>query len=418
MKTKWLQCVVEQVSKILFSYEYKCSSRQNQEYFTRKNGKIGFINVIGIVLNFMGKSMQTEMKNYFKHVFKTTERVSKQAFAQARHKLTVAAFSILFDASAASSAKLPGAETFKGFRVPAIDGTTLALEDTYHLRAYYGTVGGDHGYAGARASTMVDVLNKGVILDARIDKLSVGENKLAMRHIGRLKELDVELPLLVFDRNYASAEMFQTLSDTAFLFRLKRRFNAKIDKLPLGDVAMKTNVKGATFCLRVLKFKLDTGEVETLVTNLQKETISSDDLKELYRLRWRIETSYSTIKNALQIENFSGTSQLVVEQDFYASMFLKNIVAFAKHDSDIIVEQHQNPGNLHSQQTNESQLIGLLKDDLVIALLGKRPRVQARLINAIIMEAARNRIPIREGRTFPRKRKSNKRFYMSGKPVL
>ena len=418
MRKSWFHLAMERICKILFSFAYKCSSRQKQEYFVRKNGKIGFTNMIGLVLNFLTKSMQTELDNFFERVLKKPKRVSKQAFEQARYKLTVDAFRILYHDTAEFAASAPEAVTFKGYRVLAEDGTTLALEDTYHLRSYYGVVGGEHGYAAARASVMVDVLNRGATLDAQIDKLSVGENKLAMRHFTRLKELNVEKPLLLFDRNYASAEMFETLSDTAFIFRIKRRFNAQIDRLPLGDFVMDITIKKKVFHLRVLKFKLSTGEIETLVTNLPKDIMSSEDLKELYRLRWGVETAYRTIKSVLQIENFSGTSQLIVEQDFFATMFLKNIVAFIKHDSDALVEQNQNPNNIHPQKTNENLLIGLLKDKLVIALLETRPRVQARLINNIVVQAALNKIPIRPDRHFPRKRKHHKRFHMSGKASL
>ena len=298
------------------------------------------------------------------------------------------------------------------------DGTELALEDTYHLRSYFGISGGDHGYAAARASVMCDVLNKGIILDAQIGKLSCGEREFAMRHLERLEELKIERPLPVFDRGYASVELFEKLGDTPFLFRLQRSFNAEIDHLHLGDRRKYFNIKGCAFRLRVLKFKLSSGEIETLATNLPRTTITSDDLKELYNLRWGVETAYRTLKSALQIENFSGTSQLVVEQDFFATMFLKNMVAFAKLDTDVIVEKNHNPDNKHPKKTNESQLIGILKDKLVIALLETRPRAQARKVNAILLEAAMDTIPIRPERHFARKRKHSKRFYMSGKSVL
>jgi hypothetical protein len=262
------------------------------------------------------------------------------------------------------------------------------------------------------------VLNKGIILDAQFDKLSCGERELALRHLARLKMLNIEKPLPIFDRGYASAEMFERLSDTAFLFRLQRSFNAEIDRLPLGDYVRDFKIKGRTFHLRVLKFKLPAGEIEILATNLPKKTMTSTELKELYNLRWGVETAYKMIKGALQIENFSGANQLVVQQDFFATMFLKNMIAFAKLDADEIVEQNQNPDNLYRQKTNENQLIGILKDKLVIALLETRPRVQARKVEAIIREAARYTVPIRPDRHFERKRKHSKRFHASGKSVL
>lgn len=61
-----------------------------------------------------------------------------------------------------------------------------------------------------------------------------------------------------------------------------------------------------------------------------------------------VEMAYRTIKNVLQknvlqIENFTGNSQPLVEQDVYSTMFLKNMVAFARLDADQIVTQNENP---------------------------------------------------------------------------
>jgi len=237
-------------------------------------------------------------------------------------------------------------------------------------------------------------------------------------HLKRLEELQIENPLLIYDRGYASADMLEKHHNVAYLFRLQRSFNAQIDRMPLGDFKKEINVKGRIFHLRVLKFELSSGEVETLITNLPRANLSSDDLKELYHLRWGVETAYHTIKSALQIENFSGTSQLIVEQDFFATMFLKNMVAFVKLDSDPIIEQNENPDNLYHQKTNENLLIGNLKDKLIIAILDPRPKAQARKVNAIIKEAVRHTIPIRPDRHFSRVTKHSKRFNSSRKSSL
>jgi len=418
MKRKRLLYAVGVISGIISDYSYKCNARRKPSYFSREGGKICFSNLIAITLNFLAKSIQTELNAFFESVLKSTERVSKQAFLEARFKLKVDAFRILFDKTAELGAEPSGLTTFRGYRILAIDGADLQLEDTDTLRTYFGVKGGGTGLATARTSAMVDVLNKGIILDAQIDKLSFGERVLAMRHFDRLDELQIEEPLLVFDRGYASTDMFDRLGDTAFLFRLQKSFNAEIDLLPLGDFVKDFTIKKQVYRLRVLKFLRQNGDVDILVTNLLEQMISSDELKELYRLRWGVETAFRTLKSTLQIENFSGTSQLIVEQDFFAAMFLKNMVAFAKIDSDEIVSQNENPDNLYRQQTNENQLVGILKDKLVLALLDNRPRARARKVEKIIQEAARHTIPIRPDRYFPRIRKHSKRFSVARKPAL
>lgn len=420
MKQKRFLEAVKRVSEMLHDFGYKCASRQKQTYFSREgnNIKLGFVDMVTCTLNFLAKSTQTELNRFFEHVIKSSERVSKQAFAQARFKLTVDAFRLLFFETAKQASVSAGLATFKVYRVLPIDGTTLRLEDTYALRSYFGVEGGERGGAAARASVVADVLNGGLILDAQIDKLSCGERALALRHLAALKELELENPLPIFDRGYASADMFDALGDTAFLFRLQRSFNAQIDRMAPGDCIKSLKIKGREFRLRVLKFALPSGEVETLVTNQPKSILSSGDLKELYRLRWGVETAYRTIKSALQIENFTGTSRLLVEQDFFATMFLKNMVAFAKLDADEIIAENEKPENLYRQQTNINQLIGLLKDKLALALLETSPRAQQRKVAAIIRQAASYTVPIRPARSSPRKRKSFKRFSSSAKSAL
>lgn len=58
--------------------------------------------------------------------------------------------------------------------------------------------------------------------------------------------------------------------------------------------------------MRVIKFELESGTIETLVTNLFDETISLEDFKELYFKRWGTEVKYNEIKNKLQVQNFTG----------------------------------------------------------------------------------------------------------------
>ena len=68
------------------------------------------------------------------------------------------------------------------------------------------------------------------------------------------------------DRGYASKELIEILAEKSnFLFRLRSKFNTDIDALPLGShiTTMYDNIK-----VRVVRFTLPSGEIETLLTNL------------------------------------------------------------------------------------------------------------------------------------------------------
>ncbi len=303
MKQKRFLSIVRKICEIIHDFGYKCAARAKPAYFSREGGKIGFTNMIGITLNFLAKSVQKELNGFFEHVIGKTESVSKQAYNEARYKLTVDAFRILYNATAESAAQDSGLSTYKGYRVLPVDGTTLQLENTYALRLHYGTTGGGEGIAMARASVMADVLNCGLILDARISPLSCGERELAMLHLDRLQELGIENPLPTYDRGYASAELIDAHVKRGidFLFRLQKGFNARIDRMPLGDYTKKITIKKHVFRLRILKFMLPGGEIETLITSLPKTSITADELAHLYNLRWGVETAYGMIKSILQI---------------------------------------------------------------------------------------------------------------------
>jgi hypothetical protein len=91
--------------------------------------------------------------------------------------------------------------------------------------------------------------------------------------------------------------------------------------------------------MRVLKFELNSGIIETLITNIFDEDFTVADFKELYFKRWSIEVKYNEIKNKLQIENFTGETPIAIEQDFYATMYLANMVALAKKDANQVIEE-------------------------------------------------------------------------------
>ena len=84
--------------------------------------------------------------------------------------------------------------------------------------------------------------------------------------------------------------------------------------------------------VRIVKFTLPSGEIETLLTNLFD--IDESEFKELYFRRWRIEVKYDVVKNKLEMPCFGGFSENVIMQDFWISMYLANMAAIAKNEAD------------------------------------------------------------------------------------
>ncbi|WP_164735569.1 transposase, partial [Pseudoflavitalea rhizosphaerae] len=85
--------------------------------------------------------------------------------------------------------------------------------------------------------------------------------------------------------------------------------------------------------VRLVRVELPTC-IEVLITNLwEEEGHPADQFKELYGLRWGVETNISLQKNILQLEAFSGLTTHTVLQDFFATVMTANLHAILIKDA-------------------------------------------------------------------------------------
>lgn len=401
--------MVSRLQEIIYSYDFKISHRMKAKDFSRK-GKIGFENMIMLMLNFFKKSAFIEIYNFFERIIKTDETISRQAFEQARMKISHTAFVELFEETVQNGLSTDDPKLYQGYRLLAIDGSTLMLENSNELKAFYGASTPSKGDVFARISMLFDVLN-GFIVDAGIEPFSTGERRMAISHVGKLSKLGCTKNIIIMDRGYWSPELISSIceNDGKFLMRVASNVSKAITGNPnnSGFFTLKYNSK--SYKLRFYKFVLDSGEVEYLVTNVDSCEISDENLAELYFMRWGIETKYKEVKVYLQMENFTGKTVLSVLQDFYATVFLSNMVAFAKLQSDENIAQSCKDKNLKYQyKTNTNITIGILKDRLILAIMEKNAIKRLALIRKIFKAISKNTTPIKPNRSAPRKQSSIK----------
>ena len=150
---------------------------------------------------------------------------------------------------------------------------------------------------------------------------------------------------------------------------------------------------------------LDSGVEEILVTNLFDESLGIQEFKELYFKRWGIEVKFLELKSRLQIENFTGDTVISVEQDFYASIYLSNMVALAKNEANEKIALNNEDKTLkYEYKINTNILIGTLKDSLVLMLLEDNPEKRNAMFHRIMQEITKNMVPIRPGRSHTRRK--------------
>lgn len=391
------------INDIMFLYKF----RTKETYFTRTGrSKMKFNDIILFILNFVKKSLQIELDDFFKKVHKNDVTVTKQAFSQARRKVSPKAFMCLLDKVNEWFYNNTPFEKYRGYRLLAIDGTILELHNSEDLREVFGYIENQNAkVARAQASALYDIAND-MIIASKITHYRTGERAIAEELINEMCELGTYNDLILFDRGYPSRDFITFIEEKhlKYLMRVGSGFLKAVVNAPKKDQVIEVTHKGKSLKMRVLKFELASGIIETLITNIFDGDFSVTDFKELYFKRWGIEVKYNEIKNKLQIENFSGETPIAIEQDFYATMYLANMVALAKKDANQVIEEEYNEKGLkYKYKVNTNVLIGKLKDTLITLISINNPWKRSRMLKRIQEEIERNVIPIRPDRTFERK---------------
>jgi hypothetical protein len=304
------------------------------------------------------KSLQLRMNTFLPKLDKSQTTVDKSAYSRARHKLKYTAFIELnHTAVVATMYETPDYQTWQGRRVLAVDGSKLQLPDSPATRRVFGTwsyraqhKGGITGTCTmALGSVLYDVLNH-VAVDARLERCDAYEVDLAKQHLRHTSSHD----LVIYDRGYCSFRMMAlaTVAKGDFLIRCRSRRSFRIAEEMLAgkgpdDVTVVVKPSKNTrvqvrneglpteLTVRFVRVTLYNGEYEVLATSLfDQKHYPVTCFKELYYLRWGIETFYGTLKTRLHLENFTGLSPEAIRQDFFATIFLTGVEAILTLDAE------------------------------------------------------------------------------------
>jgi hypothetical protein len=157
--------------------------------------------------------------------------------------------------------------------------------------------------------------------------------------------------------------------------------------------------------VRLAKVTLSSGEVEILLTNLyDQELFTNEDLKYLYGLRWRIETSYGKQKNQQQMEQFSGHRVICIQQDYAASLFVANLQSLIEKQCESYLQQ-VNEGRKHTYKINRNVSWGSMKHTIIKLFLQNEPE---QILLQLQKNFERNIEPVRPGRQNPRIKKAKR----------
>ena len=326
--------------------------------------------------------------------------------------------------------KFLGFSKFQGYIIGACDGSIVDLPNVTLTREEFPV--GDENLLKekrirARVSCILDVHSKH-ILTAKIVETTVNEIDLAIEHLENLRQrLDITKLITIYDRGYPSIELMTKIIDlnSKFLIRLpKNVFIHQIKQMKSNDEIIQINMinsrlnnfddenlkekarKMGRLEIRIALVDIGKDEPEILATNLTPEEFTTEDLKELYKKRWTVETGFDRLKNLIEIEDFSGIRRPIIEQDFYAHLFVYNLAMTIKnHAENNITRTPRNKEEKIIYQSNFAKITGNIYLFFFDIIFGSQTKKE-QIIDFITKEASKELTQYKENQYENKERKA------------
>ncbi len=399
----------------------------NPNVFVRKR-KMPVDDLAFSMINRKGLTLKLELRGYM-NISHPGTQISKPGYLKQRMKLNPEAFVDLYQFHNRNFYSDPDTElyTINGFLILAVDGSDINIPTTPETIDCYGNASRKNTKLRAQLGLgcLYDTLNR-MIIDAAINRVKFNEMAVAEVQISNVRETIGNHPFIVtMDRGYPSIPTFLRMIDDGinFVARLSSNdFKAEQQSLTSDDEdvdipltkARRAHYMGTadeaivmsrdSFTLRMVRVWLDEEhtEYEILTTNLPRDLFPTECFGELYHCRWRIETAFQTLKDRLQMENFTGTKPILLEQDIYSTIYVSNIAEDISRDIEQEQADHLKNDYKHRMAVNRNVCIGLLKSDLIYILLEKDPYKQDDLFQKLYDEISENIVPVRPERHYHR----------------
>jgi hypothetical protein len=139
---------------------------------------------------------------------------------------------------------------------------------------------------------------------------------------------------------------------------------------------------------RIVRFKITDDSYETVVTNLDSEDFSPEELKRIYGMRWGIETSFRELKYTVGLLHFHAKKVEYIYQEVFARLIMYNFTELVT--SRVIIQKFNAK---YAYKANFSVAVHVCRQ----FFLGN---VSPPDVEALIQ---RHISPIRPGRSRPRK---------------
>ena len=332
-----------------FSSGISPDPKQDPKHFNRKR-KLSFERLVVFILYIVsGDTKGIDIKSglFFKRarqsgMWHNARQVTRSAVTKARKKLHWKVFESVFSRVVSLALRhwpTDAKYLWHGMSVFAIDGSKFTLPASDEIRAHFDpdsglqNVGKGH-YPQALVSTAFDVFRR-IPVARTVMPNKASERKEAMALLARMPR-----GIVLFDRGYPSYEFILYMMENYaghFLFRCpaSSTFPAVESFLASGaedgiiEIAPSDTYRSkqssparrelTSLTVRVVRVTLPNGEMAVYLTDLlDSATFSCEEIANLYRRRWEVETHYRDEKIHLNIETFHTRGVNGIHQELFA----------------------------------------------------------------------------------------------------
>ena len=355
--------------------------------FSRKR-KLNFSTMLHLLLSMGGNTLNKELLEYFDYDKKTA---TNSAFIQQRRKIPVSALEFLFKEF---NNEIKEKNLYKNCRLIAADGSDMTYSaNPNEPECYFQTSENAKGYNLIHLNAFYDLLNR-TYIDAYIQpRRNFNEHEAFTHMVDRYKS--EYKTIFIADRGYESYNNFAHVAENGHYYLIRVRdigSKSMIDSFKLPDSEFDIDIerlitrrqtneikrnpdkykylaqsspfdylpqgdKGTyKMNFRAVRIKLNNDNYECLITNLPRESFDVQSLKELYNMRWGIETSFRELKYAIGLASFHSKKAEFVQQEIFARLIIYNFCEMIT--TDVIIK---NKPRKHAYQANFTMAVNICK---------------------------------------------------------
>jgi len=392
--------------------------------FSRKR-MLDFENLLRFSISIENGSTKYELLKYFDY---DSDTITSSAFSQQRAKLLPVTFQYLLSRF---NSHFPLEKYREKYQLVLSDGSEFNIaRDPEDLSTYHPPSGkSTKGFNTLHTISLFDVLNKRY-LDCVIQP---GREKNEFRAICDLIDRYPfeETPILIMDRGFAAYNVYaHAIEKGAFFIIRAKDVNVRrmltVEDLPdqvdtaVNLILTRTGARSKRkhpelsdqyryispdvsfdfiepktsgeypLSLRIVRFEVADGIYENIITNLPPDEFPPGEIKDLYHMRWGIETSFRDLKHTIGATSLHSKKAEYIELEIRARLIMYNFCAVIAGYVVITAKDTK-----HTYQVNFSMAIKICRTLLRLAC-GKKPPDVIGLIGKYTL-------PIRPGRSFVRR---------------